>query len=186
MENRLTNKLTKQVLAWAAVVVLLIQPISLNANGCPCASSAAFFASATNVANCCSTGNSLTCQSDSGITQQVDESPVAAQCCDVAKECCTTLVDWCQSGCAASSAVRSSCDCGSGCPCAIRRPIPEPAPLPIDTSRSGALESFIVASLLFPPTVIPSNSQLVVRHSVNSIFVRSAQQTCVLLSRFLH
>lgn len=183
MVNRLTNKLTKQALAWAALVVLLIHPLSLNASGCPCASSAAFAASVT---NCCSTGNSPTHQSDSGLSQRVDQWSVTGQCYDATKDCCTTLVVGFQRGCAASSAVKLSCDCGTGCPCAIRQPAPEPAPLPIDTSRSGALESFIVAAFLFPPAVLPRNSQLGVRHSVNSIFVRSAQQTCVLLSRFLN
>lgn len=158
---RTIRKLARQTLTWSAMLMMLVQPVSLIAADCGCCSREGMPASTT----CCANNN----------TEKSCCSRQASDCC-VAKASCCSVSD---------SRSQSPCKCGDDCRCSQRdQPLtPQPA-IPTNDSGHDQLQLVLLAiqSSCFGDCVCDDPCKP--RPESASYRSSTAQQVCVLLSRF--
>ena len=153
--NKAIYDFTKQLLAWSAIVMLFVQPLSLVGSGCQCGSSDS---ETVNARSCC--------------TAEVATKIEADTCCaSVQTSCCTTQKS-------------SPCRCGDQCRCSADEPgNPLPA-VPMNDSHSDQVLALAISLSVASFDAIVPDAEFGRRTSVAHRPALTAQETCVLLSRF--
>lgn len=161
--KQIIRKLAQQLTVWSALVMLLVQPLSLQAFDCGCCRSDANPVAST---KCCS----KTQATKSCCTNQV------ADCCSAKNSCCSESRD----------VTPTKCKCGDNCQCAAKNRPLQPAPVvPLNDSAHDQTQLLLlsiepspnISSLLGGPSTLPSGQ--ICKPSF------SARQVCALLSRFI-
>ncbi len=152
---------TKQLMAWTAILMLFVQPLCLRAGDCGCCSTAE---KNEQQQSCCSTQNT---------TASCCSKSASGNCCNaVLPQPCSKRID------------ANSCDCGDRCDCTVETP-GQPAPaVPLHPSqRDHNPSAWILLADQILVADCPVNSQ---GCGIVTAFlpVISAQEYCALLSRF--
>lgn len=159
--KRLQHGFISKAIAWSVVVALLVQPLGLSAGNCGCQHAQIASPSVKAVSH-------STCPKE--------QLPVSG-CCRVAP----TKPDCC---CEAGITVMSPCNCGDNCACVSESsevPVSTPVPTESNTNNPTAL----AAPCSWP--IFVSNQDVSLTYATDrcNAEARTAQQTCILLSRFI-
>lgn len=151
---------SKALLGWLAVVALCVPPIPLVAGDCSCGDTSR----AVENESCCVA------------------APVATSCCSTKTTCCETEEAALSPECGCSSADQG-CECPS-CGCTSSNDLPPvPPAIPSESNESQTQSLLVTLSIGWidvPDVKYPVNAGQVIPASIS----RTAQQTCVILSRF--
>ena len=158
-----TRKLTGTTCTWLAMIALCLQPNSMGGSGCGCDDKAQ---SSPQQATCCSAKSDLStcCSTRESNTTCLPTKPATSGCC------CDPTNDVCL------------CE---DCDCCVKDESPAP-PLTIPPANPPTDVQIQISLFSFPFETLPlkTESDRVSTHTANDSDALSAQQTCILLSRF--
>ena len=153
--NKVLNDFAKQLMAWSAIMILFLQPLGLNGNKCGCEASARQVAEAP----CC-------CSAD--VSSNECFGAAKSSCCSASKDLPGTR-----------------CKCGDQCRCSVNEPGKQLPAVPINESQNERTQTLATTIRVEPVFVLKIKSKF--RCQSFSVYrpALTAQQTCVLLSRFI-
>ncbi len=148
------NEFAKQLMAWSAIAMLFLQPLSLTGNDCGCASNVR----TTATASCCSL------------------KQAAKSCCGVVEKTCCSKND---------KVTTTTCTCGDQCRCSKGKPVQPVPAVPAKESQREHTQTLALPNSLLPSVVSSSENTICLLSRSDFRPALTAQQTCVLLSRFI-
>ena len=159
--KRFQHGFISKAIAWSMVVALLVQPLGLSARNCGCQHAQIASPSVKAL------GHSTCCEEPLPVSGCCQVSPTKSDCC-----------------CEAGITNGSPCNCGDNCACVSESPeVPVPTPLPTESNTDNS--TTIVASCSWPMSVYNQDASLTYAADRCHAEARTAQQTCILLSRFI-
>lgn len=153
-------------MAWFAIGMLLVQPLSVNRNDCGCCSKRV---NESAKASCCSLEaptTSICCSKISSVES----------CCEAAKTSC----------CSASDQFSNTrCKCDDHCLCSLSEPAKQLPAIPSNEKQNDQVNTLSLTVCVVPTAVSQTESKF--RFQVSTVYrpALTAQQTCALLSRFI-
>lgn len=163
--NLIINDVTKQLMAWLAIGMLLVQPLGMTGNDCGCSSSGV---NESAMASCSleASAKSFCCSMNSS----------AESCCVAAKTSC----------CSASDQLSNTpCKCGDHCLCSLNEPaMPLPA-IPSNKTQNDQVKTLTLPTCHAPMAILRTGKKVGFQSFTVNRRPLTAQQTCALLSRFI-